>query len=210
MTNDVALQAPAGWYPDPADASSLRWWNGSEWTADRTAWRDRYADQGRPATPVPAGTPVYTKWIWLALIVPSIALLPLFGWDVGRYVAESATNPLASLAMMLDPWYLALTALSWVAYGLAVWLAYLDYAELGRLGYASRFHWAWALLSMLVYVIGRSAAVRRQAGRGRAPIAVAVAIMAVTFIAVMTWATVGVVDGMTELIDSMPTSPTGT
>lgn len=27
------MQYPAGWYPDPSDASIVRWWDGSQWTA---------------------------------------------------------------------------------------------------------------------------------------------------------------------------------
>jgi len=40
----VAAQLPpAGWYPDPDDAALQRYWDGEQWTGDRT-----------PATPAPA------------------------------------------------------------------------------------------------------------------------------------------------------------
>lgn len=29
--------APFGWYPDPADSSRMRWWDGQRWT-DRTEY----------------------------------------------------------------------------------------------------------------------------------------------------------------------------
>jgi hypothetical protein len=34
---------PAGWYPNPADASQLRYWDGKHWTEHRTP--------ARPPTP---------------------------------------------------------------------------------------------------------------------------------------------------------------
>ena len=34
------MPPPRGWYPDPEDASQLRWWDGQTWT-----------DQRRPASP---------------------------------------------------------------------------------------------------------------------------------------------------------------
>ena len=35
MTDPTA--PPPGWYPDPQDATILRWWNGTAWTEDRSA-----------------------------------------------------------------------------------------------------------------------------------------------------------------------------
>jgi hypothetical protein len=32
MTDQAIRVVPAGWYDDPADASSVRWWNGVSWT----------------------------------------------------------------------------------------------------------------------------------------------------------------------------------
>jgi hypothetical protein len=35
----AASRPPAGWYPDPGDASRMRWWGGERWT-DHVAVRD--------------------------------------------------------------------------------------------------------------------------------------------------------------------------
>jgi hypothetical protein len=47
--------APANWYPDPHDASQLRYWDGQQWTEHRApnpAWRPETAS-GAPAAPTP-------------------------------------------------------------------------------------------------------------------------------------------------------------
>lgn len=31
------MNPPPGWYPDPEQPESYRWWNGQEWTADRSS-----------------------------------------------------------------------------------------------------------------------------------------------------------------------------
>jgi hypothetical protein len=31
-TADIAHRIPAGWYPDRADRSRRRWWDGTQWT----------------------------------------------------------------------------------------------------------------------------------------------------------------------------------
>lgn len=36
MTASSGGLPPAGWYPDPADNASLRWWNGTSWTDQTT------------------------------------------------------------------------------------------------------------------------------------------------------------------------------
>ncbi|WP_168197104.1 DUF2510 domain-containing protein [Agromyces laixinhei] len=209
--------APAGWYPDPNDAAAQRWWDGAQWTEHRAAApvtaypaAPAYvpaAEGGRPApyggaeaARMPEGTPVDTLWIWLIVALPVLAALPIFFWDLEAYVMSSmsvdaSANPvLAALGPYTDPWYLALMFGSWIAYGLVVWFAYLDYAALRRLGYARRFHWAWAFLSSLVYVIGRSVVVRGQAGRGFLPMAAAIALSVVLTIGVVTWVAVMMVN----------------
>ena len=70
---------PAGWYPDPIDASQLRYWSGSAWTEHRSprgqaptpAWNAHRA----PAPPVPTG-----KWYFVITIasVGLLAAVPFF------------------------------------------------------------------------------------------------------------------------------------
>ena len=143
------------------------------------------------ATRVPEGTPVDTIWIWLIVALPVLAVLPLFLWDFEGYL-EQSMNPSASpmfsaLGPYTAPWYLAATFGGWAVYGLSVWFAALDSAALAKLGYERRFHWAWAFLSSLVYVIGRSVVVRRQSGRGYLPMAAAIALTVVLTIGVIVW-----------------------
>lgn len=47
-----AAVAPAGWYPNPDDASQLRWWTGVEWT---TSTRPRQEVPPAPASYRPTG-----------------------------------------------------------------------------------------------------------------------------------------------------------
>ena len=165
---------------------------------------------GAPAaTRVPEGTPVDTIWIWLIVVLPVLAVLPLFLWDFEGYM-EQTMNPSASpmvtaLGPYTDPWYLVATFGGWIVYGLSVWFAALDSAALAKLGYQRRFHWAWAFLSSVVYVIGRSVVVRRQAGRGYLPMAAAIALTVVLTIGVIVWLVVM----MTSIIQtSMEMYPT--
>ncbi|MGW9631534.1 DUF2510 domain-containing protein [Agromyces sp. NPDC055520] len=170
------------------------------------------APYGGVETPrMPAGTPVDTVWIWLIVALPVLAVLPLFLWDFQGYLEQSmsisaSTSPMANaLGPYTDPWYLVLTFGSWVLYGLAVWFAYLDYAALAKLGYPRRFHWAWTFLSSLVYVIGRSVVVRRQAGRGYLPMAVGIALTVVLAIGVIVWVVVVMVAAVNTSMELMST-----
>jgi hypothetical protein len=53
------MTAAAGWYADPTDASSVRWWDGERWTADtRPAPASHESSVPEPAAvPVPAPSP---------------------------------------------------------------------------------------------------------------------------------------------------------
>lgn len=63
MSDDQALPA-AGWYPDPADASRIRWWDGQKWTehvavssaGEPTAPSTDAAPSAGTSTPAPAPT----------------------------------------------------------------------------------------------------------------------------------------------------------
>lgn len=49
-------------------------------------------------------------------------------------------------------------------------LSWLDRRELRARGVERPFHWAWSILSVLVYLIGRSVVVRRRVGGSAAPL----------------------------------------
>lgn len=68
---------PAGWYPDPAGAPHLRWFDGVEWTQRMAPW---------PATPAPAtnvGPSSALHWLlpvgrsWQSVLAPYLSLLGL-------------------------------------------------------------------------------------------------------------------------------------
>ncbi|MEF3405379.1 DUF2510 domain-containing protein [Agromyces sp. CCNWLW203] len=158
---------------------------------------------------VPEGTPVDTIWIWLIVALPVLAVLPLFFWDFESYLEQtmspSTSAMFSALGPYTDPWYLAATFGGWAVYGLSVWFAALDRAALAKLGYERRFHWAWAFLSSLVYVIGRSVVVRRQSGRGYLPMAAAIALTVVLTIGVIVWFVVMMVSVFETSMEMYPT-----
>lgn len=85
------------------------------------------------------------------------------------------------LSPYLSPAWLALTALSYTAYGLCVYFSYRDYRQLESFGVTKPFHWGWAFLSP-VYQIGRSVVVMRRSGHGSAPLWVTVAVLLISMI----------------------------
>lgn len=185
---DVHTAQP-GWYPEPDGTEGQRWWDGSRWTEYATPLAaPPYEPYGTARTTVPEGTPTGNVWIWLVAVLPILPFIPFFFVDVSGYMLRSMTDPMAQFAMYLDPMYLATTLLGWAVYGASVWFAALDRRELRRLGYSRPFHWAWAFLWSLVYVVGRTVVVRRQAGRGSGPMAVAIAVNVAIVIGTFVWA----------------------
>lgn len=197
--------APAGWYPEPDGREGQRWWDGARWTEYATPLAaPPYEPYGTARSTVPDGTPTGTLWVWLVAVLPIVAFVPFPLIDFEGYMSRSMTDPAAQFAMYLDPMYLAGIVLGWAVYGLTVWFAYLDASELRRRGYPRTFHWAWAFLASLVYVVGRSIVVRRQAGRGAAPMWAAIVVNVVLVIGSMVWVVALVVNVMDEAIRSYP------
>ncbi len=173
---------PAGWYPDPEDATRSRWWDGARWTDHRSA--------PVMATPYvaatadlkdPEGTDWNTTWIWLVVLLPLVPALSLLTVDWGGFIDVNDRTGLSALALLISPGYLVASVGGWLVYGLCVWFAYLDWRELGRRGVPRPFHWAWTFLSSVVYAIGRSVVVRKRTGRGIAPLWATIATLVVSF-----------------------------
>ncbi|MBX3092641.1 MAG: DUF2510 domain-containing protein [Cryobacterium sp.] len=203
---------PAGWYPDPENTTQLRWWDGAQWTENRSASPVANAatpysaspeysaapaySAGAPSLKAPDGTRWNTVWIWIILVLPYISSLGIFTIDWSslfdfRQLSQGASEGASARAMFsvfASPGYLFTLVGGWVAYGLGAWFSYLDYRKLARRGVPKPFHWAWAFIpSYPVYVIGRSVVVRRRTGSGIAPMWIAIALLVLSFIISIVW-----------------------
>jgi hypothetical protein len=196
----VTNATPPGWYPDPWKHAEQRFWDGAQWT-DRTSGVPRPGQRPRVAD----GTPVYGVLIWI------LALLPILNgigvWfvqiDAGRLAefvrqvqqssnaGPGAPTPQLNPLSLYGPLFWLTPVLGWGGYIAAPVIAYFDEKRLRRLGVVRPFSWGWAFLTNAVYVIGRSAVVRRVAApRGLGPVWVIIAAYVASMISVGTWAEV--------------------
>lgn len=214
------MSTPAGWYPDPADPSHARWWDGQSWS-DRTAPTAAVASPGEPVpaprfgeyAPVPpvvtapaqeaasvtlpswpaAAPPVSqtapqtqgldtgTPWVWLSILAAHLPIVLLFLIDWQGYVdafigMETGSDVAAATAAMTE-WtmgVMGISLLSYVFMAAAIVFAWLDYRALVARGIQKPFHWAFAFLTLVitigVYIIGRTVIVKRQTGKGLGPL----------------------------------------
>jgi hypothetical protein len=193
---------PAGWYPDPENASQSRWWDGNAWSDHRSApvptnpYSTQLAD-----LKAPEGTPWNTVWIWIIVFLPYVSSLGIFAIDWSSLFDLS--NPIrGELALLTSPGYLLTLAGGLISYGLIAWFAYLDWRTLADRGVPRPFHWAWAFLS-IVYPIGRSVVVRRRTGHGISPMWVTIIAYAVFTIGSMVY----MIAIMTSILGSIANLP---
>jgi hypothetical protein len=141
--------------------------------------------QSRPAQPPLGEHPaIYTPFIWIIALLPLLSAIALAAVDMRvMIVRPSQLDSMMAPTMLGSPMYVVVSLLGWVIYGVSVWMAYLDWRALGRIGIVNPFHWAWAFLTGVVYVIGRSIVVRRRIGGGALiPIWVIAGVYVLTFI----------------------------
>jgi hypothetical protein len=169
----------AGWYPDPNGEAGERWWDGEEWS-DRT--RQPFMSTGYQPQAAPAGTSPTTAWIWLLALAPIITIVTALSIDVDALVTQSlqgveiAPDGTVTGSPAPAPGADNFTGLFlWLA---GIGLAVLDWRELKNRQIDRPFHWAWAILWSLVYVIGRSVVARRRTGTGFAPMWTTIALQA--------------------------------
>ena len=174
---------PAGWYPDPENATQLRWWDGAQWTENRSAPPIVNPYSTSPvALKAPDGTKWNTVWIWLVVVLPFLPALGLLTIDWSRMFDFSAGNEAQmTLRMMTNPGYLLSSFGGFITFGLGLWFAYLDWRELSRRGVPRPFHWVWNLISP-VYAIGRSVIVRRRTGQGISPLWVTIVLLVLSLV----------------------------
>lgn len=208
--SDQAPAVPAGWYPDPSDATRGRYWDGAAWT-------EYLHHPGQPApTPVlraPEGTPWSTPWIWLIVLLPLLSIASLFLVPIEDVLEASFAAPEEALAAQVElytsPGYLLSIAIGWILPALLVLFAVLDHRALRRRGVPKPLHWAWgffAFLSPAVYPIARAVIVRRRTGRGFVVLWVTIAVLVVTAVVTTVWAvglTLSVTDAVREQVENL-------
>ena len=201
----MVASAPPGWYDDGRGAA--RWWDGRSWTAATSPAGPSLVDID-PRPRVADATPVYTRWIWWIVALPFLVVVPMIAylvdlqarmtamygqlWTIvstgGRPDPEVVTRFMVDqLGLVFDPWYLVLALVGWTTSGIAIWFSYLDRRDLMSFGYARPFHWGWSFLAPIVYVIGRTIVVRRQSGRGAAPMWVLIALQGMVVVIAGVW-----------------------
>jgi hypothetical protein len=155
---------------------------------------------GYAATPSAPGADTNTIWIYLAILVTTLPVLSIFfldmdGWletfgrlDQGAPVDDRAV---AAATMQWIGSAFAITAVTYLLVGLSIVFAWLDWRELKRRGVARPFHWAWAFFALLisigVYVIGRTVVLKRETGSGLTALWVWIGSMVLAFLIGIVW-----------------------
>jgi len=162
-----------------------------------------------PRRPLPEGTPIYTVWIWLVVLLPvlSLALLPFIQIKLPAIDVNNPSPVITDpIALIGGPIYFVLIGVSWLTYGATALFSCVDHRELTRRGVVRPFHWAWSFLSSLVYVIGRTVIVGQVAQRrGKAPLWAAIGVIVLSFIVSIIW-TALLVSSVGDQISRMVTS----
>jgi len=197
-----------GWYPDPAGSPQNRWWDGNGWTATLQDAESTAAPAAAAApqetsaqtTPAYGGLPAATPYSYAAAqprldvnpVTPFawvLALLPLTGfislllsWALGDFSEEVLLN---EDPFLVTPGTIAGYVISFIVWIGGAFIALADQRELESRGIVKPFSWAWAfipILTPLTYLIGRTVVVKRQTGRGLAPLLVWIGITVGTWI----------------------------
>ena len=115
-----------------------------------------------------------TVWIWIFVLLPLVqfAEVPLFVANLFQRAASAGlSNPSAAARIYASASSnLVFDGIGFVLFGILVLLAGLDFRALRAGGVVRPFHWAWAFLGSIVYIIGRTVVVRRRTGSGVAPL----------------------------------------
>ncbi|CAL4859203.1 DUF2510 domain-containing protein [Microbacterium sp. MM2322] len=193
----MSRQAPAGWYADPGEPGQLRWWDGTDWATDTVAPAagEAVADAPDPAPAAVAAAPARpgTVWIWAAIAASALPLYTGVFLDAAAFARlggpSSGLTPAGGIVAGLA----SLIVVDLVLVAFAVLFAWLDHRTLRRRGIEAPFAWGWsalaAVLTLGVYVVGRTVIVHRRTGRGLAPLWAWLAVTLVGLVVFAVWIT---------------------
>lgn len=152
------------------------------------------------AGPSAPGANTHTLWIYLCIAAATLPILSLFLIDWSDYLRAivaveyrgSGADPQA-VAAMVD-WFgrtMLVSVLSYVAIAASIVFAWLDWRELKKRGVARPFHWGFAFFALIisigVYIIGRTVVLRRETGSGLTALWVWLGSIALTVIVSLLW-----------------------
>ncbi|MBK0418525.1 DUF2510 domain-containing protein [Leucobacter sp. CSA1] len=188
-----------GWYADGSGA--VRWWDGTAWTehtapaapGDREpAGRERATqDVDRSGAPprrpaLPPGASVDNGWTWTTAIVPFAIAPAVFFFDFSGYIRATLSGDPSGL-LAYAGYLLGITVLSWGVMAMTVVAAYRDYRRLVGIGVVRPFHWAFAFLGAIVYLIGRHVVLRKVGDTPGWPLWTHIALYAAYLIGMTAW-----------------------
>ncbi|SBS69831.1 DUF2510 domain-containing protein [uncultured Microbacterium sp.] len=179
-----ATPAPSYATPTPSAAPAV------------TPWPTAAPPVARSGPSAP-GVATDTIWIYLAIIAGTLPMFTIFLMDWDGYIdvmVEMSGRPSSAAASAMMTWVggiLLITLLSYAFLGLSVLFAWFDWRELRKRGIDKPFHWAFAFFALVVtigvYVIGRTVVVKRETGKGLTPLWVWIAATVLGFVVISVW-----------------------
>lgn len=206
MSDPTAAAAP-GWYPDAS--GNQRWWDGRGWTEHVAAPAPAAAATQYERPPLAEGTRVDTIWVWLVATLLVVSVIPLFFFDFNGYmraVMDASLNGSSAVSSMFSylTFYLVTAAIGWATYAFIVVSAFRDYKHLQAVGVVRPFHWAFAFIAALVYLIGRHVVLRKVTRTSGAPLWVHVALNVLLVIGSLIWTFVLIQTMFNDIASSYP------
>lgn len=155
------------------------------------------------AAPSAPGADTNTLWIYLAIIASTLPVLSIFFFDWNNYLTamialdQGGRIDDAAASAYIVQWVgtiLLITLLSYVLLGVSVLFSWLDWRELKKRGVAKPFHWGFAFFALIisigVYIIGRTVVLKRETGSGLTALWVWIGSVVLSFAIVITWSVV--------------------
>jgi hypothetical protein len=159
-----------------------------------------WAAQPVAVGPSAPGANTNTLWIYLTIVASTLPILTLFLVDWTGYLRSvvalesggRAANAEAVTAIMQWSGQLMLVSvLAYACIAASIVFAWLDWRELKKRGVARPFHWAFAFFALIisigVYIIGRTVVARRETGSGLTALWVWLGSIALSIIVSFAW-----------------------
>lgn len=144
----------------------------------------QYQQLTRPQ--IAADAPVDSAWTWVAVFAPFLSVPLLFTFDFAGYMASLMEGRIDGM-MSLFIWELVIMFASLILTATVIVAAAFDYRNLVARGVERPFHWAFAFIGGLVYLIGRHVVLRKVCRTPGWPLWIFIGLEVVTLAIVSLW-----------------------